>query len=323
MIEKCINESKEVDVPAVRNETIIDNETNNDGYCEWVKIKGNTYVPSLKNIIEKQIQPGVYDLSYDHRFEEVVLVKRKVILDELLYLPDPIFDTIINDIEYFWDNEEKFKKYDFTYKRGILLHGKPGCGKSSICLLLSQQIINKGGVVIYINDGDDLSMFNTIIKQFRMIESNTPILCILEDLDGLLRMNENETKLLNLLDGVNQINNVVYIGNTNYPENLKDRIINRPSRFDRRYEIAEPNEKIRRFYLEKKIMDEDKEKIDIEYIVNNSEGLSLAHLSEIVKSICIFGKDIEESIKEIKDMNDKFISSSQYDKKGGVGFNRK
>lgn len=304
--------------------TYIDEELykNSEGYCEWMLVNGDTYVPTLKIRKRKKIKPGVYKLKYSHKYEEYVYQEKKLSLDELLWLPDPIFDTIINDIEYFWNNEKKFNNYNFTYKRGILLYGQPGCGKSSICLLLAEKIIEKNGIVIYVNNNDDLTAFNESIPQFRMIESNTPVLCVLEDLDGLLKFHENETKLLNLLDGVNQLNNIVYIGNTNYPENLKDRITNRPSRFDRRYEIKIPNKKVRKFYLEKKITKEDQKKYDIDLIAEKTEGLSLAHLGEIIKSVFIFNKSLEESIGEIKNMNDKFISSSQYKRKNNVGFSK-
>lgn len=288
-------------------------------YCEWLELSNGEFIPSAKIITKKKLIPGVYDITFSHKHDEFLFTRKKLSLDELLHLPDPIFDKIINDIEYFWNNEDKFKKYNFTYKRGILLYGKPGCGKSSISLLLSEMVIKKGGLVFFVNNGDDLYNMVKALPKIKMIQHNTPVLCVFEDLDGLLINKNDESMLLNLLDGVNQTNNVVYIGNTNYPENLKERVTNRPSRFDRRYEIKTPNEEVRRFYLEKKISDEDKENVDIDYLTKQTQDFSLAHLGELVKSICIFNKDVDESIDEIKSMN-KYISSTQYDKKGGVGF---
>lgn len=288
-------------------------------YCEWLQLSNGEFMPSSKIITVKELAAGVYDINYSHKHDELIFTRKKLSLDELLHLPDPIFDKIINDIEYFWNNEDKFKKYNFTYKRGILLYGKPGCGKSSISLLLSEMVIKKGGLVFFVNNGDDLYNMVKALPKIKMIQHNTPVLCVFEDLDGLLINKNDESMLLNLLDGVNQTNNVVYIGNTNYPENLKERVTNRPSRFDRRYEIKTPNEEVRRFYLEKKISDEDKENVDIDYLTKQTQDFSLAHLGELVKSICIFNKDVDESIDEIKSMN-KYISSTQYDKKGGVGF---
>jgi DNA topoisomerase IB len=61
---------------------------------------------------------------------------------------------------------------------------------------------------------------------------------------------------------VKQIEDVVYIATTNYPEKLQDRITNRPSRFDRRYKVELPNEEIRDAYIRHKLTDEDIEKID-------------------------------------------------------------
>lgn len=288
-------------------------------YCEWLELSNGEFIPSAKIITKKKLIAGVYDITFSHKHDEFIFTRKELSLDELLHLPDPVFDKIINDIEYFWNNEDKFKKYNFTYKRGILLHGKPGCGKSSISLLLSEMVIKKGGLVFYVNNMDDLYNMVNVLPKIKMIQHDTPVLCVFEDLDSLLINKDGETMLLNLLDGVNQTNNVVYIGNTNYPENLKERVTNRPSRFDRRYEIKTPNEDVRRFYLEKKIKDEDKENVDIDYLIKQTQDFSLAHLGELVKSICIFNKNVDESIDEIKSMN-KYISSTQYDKKGGVGF---
>jgi len=312
-----VEETDNREVPSLING---DSESEKDNkYCEWLQLSNGEFMPSSKLITVNELAAGVYDIDYSHKHDEHIFTRKKLSLDELLHLPDPIFDKIINDIEYFWNNEDKFKKYNFTYKRGILLHGKPGCGKSSISLLLSEMVIKKGGLVFYVNNVDDLYNMVKALPKIKMIQHHTPVLCVFEDLDSLLLNRDSETMLLNLLDGVNQTNNVVYIGNTNYPENLKERVTNRPSRFDRRYEIKTPNEDVRRFYLEKKISDEDKENVDIDYLVKQTDTFSLAHLGELVKSICIFNKDVDESIDEIKSMN-KYISSTQYDKKSGIGF---
>jgi len=55
--------------------------------------------------------------------------------------------------------------------------------------------------------------------------------------------------VLNLLDGVKQVDNIIYIATTNYPELLEERILNRPSRFDRRFHIGTPSAEVRKFYF--------------------------------------------------------------------------
>jgi len=281
-------------------------------YKEWIEIKPGEYIPSDTVRTTKFMVPGLYQIEWDHQNGWPVFLKQKINLDELFILPNPVFNTILDDMKYFWDNEKKFTNYKYAYKRGILLYGPPGSGKSSLVALLSDTIINKQGIVITIRNGEDLVRYiNAISKAFRMIQPKTPVLTIIEDIDGLLIYKENETLLLNILDGIYQSHNIVYLACTNYPEKLEERILNRPSRFDKRYLIDLPDSETRKFYLEKKIKVEDLDKIDLEDIVQKTDGLSLAHLGEFIKSVFIFGKTVELSIEELKDMG-KFISSSRF-----------
>jgi SpoVK/Ycf46/Vps4 family AAA+-type ATPase len=108
--------------------------------------------------------------------------------------------------------------------------------------------------------------------------------------------------ILNLLDGIKQIDNVVYIATTNHPEKLEDRITNRPSRFDRRYEIELPNTEVRTAYIENKLSEEDLKKINIEMWVKESDGFSLAHMRELVISVITMDNSFEDTIARLKGM---------------------
>ena len=112
------------------------------------------------------------------------------------------------------------------------MYGEPGCGKSGIIQLISQQLIEKDGIVINVKDEEDVDRFTSFIATFRKVEPTRPLVVLLEDIDSLAGENRYQTaRLLNILDGVKQIEGVVYIATTNYPEKLQERITNRPSRF--------------------------------------------------------------------------------------------
>jgi GTPase SAR1 family protein len=298
----------------------IDENTNN--FSEYIIGANNTFIPTPKIKITKKLPPGYYHIQYNSKYEVYTFVKDKIITDELILLPNNIFNEILNDIDFFFKNKHKFDEYKYVYKRGILLYGEPGCGKTCLTQLLIHKTIKNNGVVFGIKNSDDLSMFGRGISEYlKNIEPETLILVIIEDVDGLVVNNESETYLLNLLDGANQMSHCVYIGCTNYPEKLKERVLNRPSRFDKRYHIGLPNKEIRLAYLSYKISEEDKRKLNLNELAEKTEGLSLAHLGEFIKSVFIFGKDIQTSIGELKDMRE-YLSSTKFSDTNKIGFGK-
>ena len=128
-----------------------------------------------------------------------------------------------------------------------MFHGPPGGGKSTLVNLIISDVIEKGGIALQFSDP---KLFNIGIRHFRQIEPDRPLVIIMEDIDALIGgEDKNESLLLNILDGTDQIDNVIFLATTNYPDKLEQRIIDRPSRFDRVIEIKSPPETVRRSYL--------------------------------------------------------------------------
>jgi len=225
-------------------------------------------------------------------------------VDELYELPSAEIKSILEDIEFFWERQDIYRDYNFVHKRGILLYGEPGCGKSGIIQLCVKHIIEKkNGIVLNIKDEDGVGYFSEFIPTFRKIEPSRPIIVILEDIDSLAGEDVySTTKLLNILDGIKQIENVVYIATTNYPEKLQERITNRPSRFDRRYQVEMPSIEIRKAYLESKLTSTDLEKIDLDQWLEITDGMSLAHLKELVISAIVMGRSFKEAVSHLTDL---------------------
>lgn len=221
----------------------------------------------------------------------------------LIRLPIKECHEIIDDIKKFWTIKDKFIEYDMVYKRGIIIYGPPGCGKSYLMQILIQDLVQIGGVMITIDTTDAIGYFIGFAQKFRQIEPNRPLVVIFEDIDNILEAGHSTlSALMNILDGVNQIDNVVYLATTNYPEKLQDRIANRPSRFDRVYHIDLPNAEVRRYYLENKLDEKDLKKIDLDMWVKKSEGLSISHIKELIVSVMIFGKEFDDVIRHFESM---------------------
>lgn len=291
------NITEEVEVarayPTTPNEEIMENN-----YNQWAIYSGDKYAPTMPTT--KQIPAGFYEVNNDPSIG-THLIHKKINTDELYYLPSPELLDIIKDVNTFWERKEKYKQYGFLHKRGILMYGDPGMGKSGIIQLCTKYLIEEmNGIVINLTSGGDIELYSTLIGTFRDIEGSRPLVVILEDIDAIAGEGSWSTSmLLNILDGVKQINNVVYIATTNYPERLQERITNRPSRFDRRYEIEAPKEAVRKTYIENKLSKEDLDSIDMKEWLKETEGMSLAHMRELIISLFAMGNSFEDTIARL------------------------
>ena len=269
------------------------------GYCQWATSDNKRFIPSSKTA--KKLTPGVYDIhtnpSVGLYFEQI-----PVLTTGLVRFPETNSDKVVAEIKKFWKKEEIFKEYNLAYKRGIILWGPPGSGKSCTIQLIMQDVVERGGVVIKFTVPH---LFVEGVRKFREIQPNTPIIVLMEDIDSILE-HFSESEVLNILDGVNQIDKVVFLATTNYPERLGTRIINRPSRFDKRFKIGHPNPESRKLYFEYIIgVDKIKElNIDLDKWVEDTEGFSIAHLKELFTAVVILGDAYDDSIETLSTMKE-------------------
>jgi energy-coupling factor transporter ATP-binding protein EcfA2 len=287
---------KDIEPPLYGDE---EEEVDNDVPSCWSNLKNDEYAPAYVTV--PKVPAGVYEIGWNSNMGTHTLKKQPFKTDELYHLPSYEITDILLDIDNFWNRADNYKKYNYIHKRGILMYGEPGCGKSGIIQLISQQLIEKDGIVINVKDEEDVDKFTSFIATFRKVEPNRPLVVLLEDIDSLAGENRYQTaRLLNILDGVKQIEGVVYIATTNYPEKLQERITNRPSRFDRRYKVELPNEEIRRAYIQLKLNEDDLKNIDIEEWIKKTEGMSLSHLKEVVISVIVMGRSFEETMDNLE-----------------------
>ncbi len=280
------------DLPIYRdNQNIITNMNS----TQWKIGPNGAFIPTTLTC--QKLPPGFYEPVYDNQVG-IHYKHMTISSDDLYILPTTEYKSILTDLETFWTRGDIFKQNGFIHKRGILMYGDPGCGKSALIQLIGNAIIkDHEGIVINISDDDQLSYYIDSIDALRQIEPNTPIVVILEDLDEIAGDSKyGISQVLNILDGVKQVNNVVYLATTNYPEKLEDRISNRPSRFDRKYKIELPNIDVRTAFFKAKLGEDFK---DLKQWALDSEGLSLAHCKEMIISTVLLGNTYEHTKEQL------------------------
>jgi len=276
--------------------------------CQWAELGNNSFA-SVNSTVD-ELPPGIYRASWSN--QQVIITQLNIVSDELLKLPDSTNSKIINSITTFWNAKSKFVKRNQLFKRGMLLWGPPGSGKTVTVMLLTKELVENGGIVLNCNDPHPTLK---ALEEIRKIEPDRPIICILEDIDEIINQC-GESTILSLLDGESQINNVVYLATTNYPDRLDQRIINRPSRFDEVIKIGMPPRHVRSFYLRSRITKEELNDEDLERWLDDTNDLSIAHLKELVIAIFCLGRTYEETIERLKKM--KTVSNFNESKLGFV-----
>lgn len=149
---------------------------------------------------------------------------------------------IINFINHWQSQKEIYDKHEITYKTGILLYGEPGTGKSTFCKAIASYLdysIHAIDIQEFVDKPEELK------ERINRVTEKSVIL--FEDIDCIIsdRTNENISEkskfiigtVLNILDGVNSPNNVIFLATTNHIDKIDDAIL-RNGRFDLVAEIS-------------------------------------------------------------------------------------
>lgn len=285
-----------------------------DGTGGWGIRDGNFYgVPETTN----SVPVGVYKCCANDRWGPY-LQKMPSTTDSLIEMQDSPSHALLEEFCKFWDLKDRFKSRGFLLKRGFLLWGPPGSGKTSTLNLLSKRLISDYGGVVLLVDDPNIAMH--CFSLIRAIEPSRPLIAIYEDLDALVQR-YGEAQLLALLDGEAHVDGIVNVATTNYPERLDPRFCDRPSRFDTITKVGMPNDAARRAYLVAREPELAKNEVELRRWVKVSEGLSMAHLKEMIIAVFCLGQTLDHVMERLEDMKYREADSKNNgDGKRKVGF---
>jgi SpoVK/Ycf46/Vps4 family AAA+-type ATPase len=262
----------------------------------------------------QQIPSGVYRMGL-HDSLGPVFMRQKNDTDALVVLPDSESAKIVDELKKFKELKPQFAEHGFLYKRGVLMWGPPGSGKTCTLQLIVRTLMEEHDSVAVVIDRPNVA--GQCLQALRRIEPDRQVVAILEDLDALCERH-GESEYLALLDGESQIDNIVYAATTNYPERLDRRFVDRPSRFDTIRYIGMPEPRARRTYFEAKMPGVSSQEID--RYVSKSNDYSIAHLRELVILTRCFGVPLLEAVDRIDVMRRQPPASDKAPGRTKLGF---
>lgn len=141
------------------------------------------------------------------------------------------------------EKTEEARKHGVPLKRGVLLEGPHGTGKTMTANIAAKKCIRNGWTFIYLHKTSDLAAAIEFAKAYQ------PAMIFAEDVDSLTQEKENRrdnrdeqvNELLNTIDGIGtKGTEIIVVLTTNYVEEISQGLL-RPGRLDAVLSIAEPD----------------------------------------------------------------------------------
>jgi len=252
-----------------------------------------------------RLPPAVYEVTQPR--DVLIFCACTINTDSAVVFKQNTHAKVLEEVTRFWGQESQYTRYGFLHRRGYLLYGPAGSGKSILVKQMISECLELGGVAFMCSSPGLLSRG---LALFRKVEPKRPVLCIFEDIDSIIR-EYGDRELLGLLDGESQINNVLNLATTNYPERLDPRIVARPRRFDQVVKIDNPDMDTRLQFFTAKLPEPER----AQEFAKATDKLSIAALTEVIISVYCHKRplgeasDILRNLSEARPSSDQFVST--------------
>lgn len=251
------------------------------------------------------------------RFHALPRVRR-----ENIVLPEETLEMLERNTVRFFEHAELLRKSGRSLKRGLLLHGKPGTGKTYTAKWLAQTL--KGVTTILIS-ADQLELVKECCQLARML---APALVIMEDVDLIAgeRTGNRHTayqitlhQLLNEMDGLASNTEVLFLLTTNRPQVIEPAIAGRPGRVDQAIEFPLPDSACRRRLLELygrglALCLEEPDRI-----IARTEGASPAFIQELVRKAAMVAAEQDATRDGVLQVSDACFETALHEMIQGGG----
>lgn len=234
-------------------------------------------------------------------------------------LKDGLLDEIVQNTVGFLLRAKDIEKYGVKIKRGVILDGDPGNGKTMLCRyiqkLCAQNNIKYGTVTSAEIDGAyEDKMLTDLFTQYTVT--------FFDDIDvGYMDRKRGNGKmacsLLTAMDGMHHEGHLVRIFTTNEPVGDLDPAFTRPGRIDKCVTLERPDDSLRRKLVDTVWPAEIRNGIDVDSLIEQSQGFSFAEL-EAIRTFLVTNKILGDGTWDLAKAFGEFNSRRADKKRKGV-----
>jgi cell division protease FtsH len=216
---------------------------------------------------------------------------RPVMRREDLVLPEGLLDGVERQIVGVAQHRDLLLAHGQHLKRGVLLYGEPGVGKTHTVRYLMSRLPD---VTVLILSANMLHLLQGACSIARALQ---PALIIVEDVDLIAEersvhaSNPALFQLLNEMDGLGEDVDVTFVLTTNRVDVLEPALVSRPGRIDHAVEIPLPDAEGRRRLLELYRGGLDLDLTAPELAVERTEGVTASFIKELLRRAALLAAE--------------------------------
>jgi len=221
---------------------------------------------------------------------------RPAVRRDQIVLPDDLLENIERQVLGIGRHSRRLLASGQHLKRGILLHGAPGTGKTHTVRYLLSQLPD---VTVIVISGQALGRIREACSVARTLQ---PAFVVVEDVDLIAEQREARPgehpllfQLLNEMDGLSSAADVTFLLTTNRADLLEPALAARPGRVDLAAELPLPDADARRRLIRLYQGNLVIERAGDESVIERTEGVTAAFLKELLRKAALISCEEDEA----------------------------